>query len=26
VAGTPMLAGGNATKIATSFGKISLPQ
>ena len=25
VAGTPMLAGGNATKIATSMGKISFP-
>ena len=26
VAGTPMLAGGNATKIPVSMGKISLPQ
>jgi len=25
VAGTPLLAGGKATKIATSFGKISFP-
>jgi anhydro-N-acetylmuramic acid kinase len=25
VAGTPLLAGGNATKMATTFGKISFP-
>ena len=26
VAGTPMLAGGNATQIPITMGKISLPQ